>query len=233
MQPASPTSRFLRAIPAESADRIIDASRFVELPQKTQLYLRGERPRHLFLLTTGIASVVYSSSHGSTLELETIGGEGLVGWNFLLGASPSITDCFIQIAATGYRVPFAVLEQEFRESEAFRRYVLEFVQYESTQAQQIAVCNRLHQAEARYARWLLMVQDRIHSDKLTLTQEFLSTMLGTRRTTVAEVSSELARAGIIESRRGAVIIRSRAKLEARTCECYGVLQGLMTRLYEG
>jgi hypothetical protein len=92
-------------------------------------------------------------------------------------------------------------------------------------------CNRLHRADARFARWLLMVQDRLHSDTLQMTQEFLSNMLGTRRTTVAEVSSLLQKATAIEARRGLVKISDRAKLESYACECYPLLKSLLDSLY--
>ena len=185
----------------------------------------------MYLLTSGIASLVFTSERGTSVELATLGSEGMVGWLFLLGAHASPTECMIQVASQGYRLPIAVAQREFAECTEFRNLVLEYVQHQSILANQIVACNRLHRAEARFARWLLMVQDRLQSDTLHMTQEFLSNMLGTRRTTVVEVAGALQRSGAIESRRGVVRIIDRKKLEGFACECYPRLKTLLDELY--
>ena len=158
--------------------------------------------------------MVYTSEHGSTVELATIGDEGVVGWLSLLGPSRDSSDCMMQIGGAGYRIPMKVLLDEFESSAEVRHRVNEFAQHQSLLAYQIVACNRLHQAAARFSRWMLMAQDRIGEDKLPMTQEFLANMLGTRRTTVAEVAGALQRAGAIEYRRGVVRIVSRPLLES-------------------
>ncbi len=95
----------------------------------------------------------------------------------------------------------------------------------------MVACNRLHRAEARFSRWLLGIEDRLSSPDISMTQEFMSTMLGTRRTTVAEVGAELARAGAIENRRGGLTILNRKILERHACECYPILRAHFDRLY--
>ena len=137
----------------------------------------------------------------------------------------------MQVAGSGYRFPIAVVQREFDRTAKFRDRVLGYAQHQSIAANQIAACNRLHRAEARFARWLLMVADRLGTDDITITQEFLSNMLGTRRTTVAEVGSELGRAGVIESRRGGLRIVNRPLLEQRVCECYAILRARYDALY--
>ena len=89
---------------------------------------------------------------------------------------------------------------------------------------QIAACNRLHEVDERLARWLLMSQDRIGSDVLPLTQEFLSQMLGTRRASVSVAAGHLQKAGLIRYDRGRVSIVNRKGLEKASCECYGTIQ---------
>jgi plasmid replication initiation protein len=88
------------------------------------------------------------------------------------------------------------------------------------QVTQTAACNRLHALEQRCARWLLMTHDRVDGDELTLTQEFLSYMLGVRRAGVTEACGTLQRSGLIRYRHGHITIVDRAGLEAATCECY-------------
>ena len=89
------------------------------------------------------------------------------------------------------------------------------------QIAQTAACNRLHNIEQRFARWLLITQDRVDSPTFAITHDFLATMLGTDRPTVSLAAGMLQKKGVIEWTRGEVQILSRAKLEKCACECYG------------
>ena len=137
----------------------------------------------------------------------------------------------MQVGGAGYRLPLAVMQREFDDFPETRRRLLEYAQHQLTVANQVLACNRLHRAEARFSRWLLMVADRIGSDDLPMTQEFMSIMLGTRRTTVAEVASDLTRAGAVAGRRGGLRIADRTVLESRACECYQILRRRYVSLY--
>ncbi|MGH9616896.1 MAG: Crp/Fnr family transcriptional regulator [Acidobacteriaceae bacterium] len=88
------------------------------------------------------------------------------------------------------------------------------------QATQVAACNRVHEVNARLARWLLMSQDRIGGDNVPLTQQFLAHMLGTRRASVTVAAGILQKAGLITYNRGKVRVRNRRKLKKTACECY-------------
>ncbi len=224
-------NRLLDALPQRHAERILGAASEVKLPLGSILFERESRPRHIYFPTTGIASIVFYSERGTSVELSTEGNEGLIGWFNLLG--PGLLDggCNIQVGGAGYQVPLAILQREFDDIPEIRQRILEYVQHQMMVANQILACNRLHRAEARFSRWLLMVADRIQSDDLAMTQEFMSMMLGTRRTTVAEVASGLARVGAVEGRRGGLRIADRTALEHRACECYSVLRSRFDALY--
>jgi CRP-like cAMP-binding protein len=232
MSSVEPHNRLLAALPLECRERLLKVSTRVELPIRMQLFGNGEFPRHVYFLTSGIASVVFTSVRGTVVELATLGDEGLVGWNFLLGPLAGPMQCMLQVAGEGYRVPLAIVQREFAEVPEFRKVVLQFAQHQNILSNQIVACNRLHRAEARFARWLLMVQDRIHDDTIRMTQEFLSSMLGTRRTTVVEVAASLERVAAIENRRGIVRIVDRAKLQEHACECYPLLKQVLDELYK-
>ena len=92
------------------------------------------------------------------------------------------------------------------------------------QSTQLAACNRLHDVEERLARWLLMSHERIGGKTLPLTQEFLSQMLGTRRSTVSVAASLLQKAGMISYTRGNVTILNKTKLESAACDCYDIIR---------
>ena len=231
MSAAEQRNRLLEFLSEPIRERLLAASQLLELPIRMQLYGNEETPRFVHFLTGGVASVVFTSERGTTVELATLGNEGLVGWIFLLGGQSSPMDCMMQVAGEGYRIPLAVVQREFQECDEFRSAVLEYVQHQSILANQIVACNRLHRAEARFARWLLMVQDRVQTDTLHMTQEFFSNMLGTRRTTVVEVAAVLQQGGAIQTRRGVVHILDRKKLEGFACECYPRLKTLLDELY--
>lgn len=213
------------------AQRIVSASKPMDLPLAMPLYDSGGPPQHAYFLTSGIASLVFTSLHGNSIELATTGREGVAGGTFLLVDQQPIGSCTIQLAGTGLRTPLAVLEQEFKQAPEFRFRLLDYMQHQLNLAHQVTACNRLHRAEARFARWMLMVQDRMGTETLPMTQEFMADMLGTRRTTVAEVAAHLQRAGCIEYRRGVVRITHRAELEEHACECYRLLRDRYDRLY--
>jgi len=117
-----------------------------------------------------------------------------------------------------------VFERAVGQSDTIKDIITHYTEVLWVEAQQIAACNAVHGAEARFARWLLQVQDRIGLDSLPLTQEFLSQMLGVRRTTVTLVARTLQEAGLIRYRRGHIVILDRAGLEEVACECYQIIQ---------
>lgn len=188
-------------------------------------------PQSAFFITSGIASVVISTAEGATAEVALIGREGLAGSLFLLGPAAAPSECFMQVEGSGYRIGLAQLRSLFSSSAEIGTLILRFVQQQSMSLGQIAACNKLHDSEARLARWLLMVRDRIRETTFPLTQEFLAQMLGAQRPTVTIVLGTLQRAGLLENRRGIITILSEEALESAACECYAVTRDLMQGLY--
>ena len=230
---STPSSNLLLAsLSPISRDRILSLCKHVDLPVRTSLTEREERAKFAYFITSGIASVVVEAAEGGTAEVALIGHEGLVGAVDLLGPALTSTHCFVQVEASGYRMPFRDLRALFLESDEIRTRILETVQVQTLTMSQIAACNKLHEADARMARWLLMAQDRLQRDTLMLTQEFLAQMLGTQRTTVVMVAGRFQQSGLIEYKRGKVKILSREDLENAACECYNVTRRLLTGLYK-
>jgi len=190
------------------------------------------RPKQAYFLTSGFASVVVNLPEGSAAEVALVGREGVVGSLAVMGPSVPSTVCFIQQAGRGYKMRFSDLQTIFRESEDVRDRVLEAAQVQAMTTSQLAACNKLHDSEARLARWLLMVRDRTNDEFLPLTQEFLAEMLGTRRTTVALAAGSLQKAGFIKYSRGKVRILSAENLAEAACDCYAVVKRLYDGLYQ-
>jgi CRP-like cAMP-binding protein len=198
----------------------------VSLPLGTPLYEPYETPKFGHFLTSGIASVVTSMRDGASAETGLWSREGLVECMHLGNSGRVPTRSFMQIAGTALRIPFAELEAEYFDGEELRPAVQETIATQLLILAQLVACNRLHEAEPRLARWLLMLRDRLQDDNLAITQEFLAEMLGSRRTTVTAAAGALQRSDLIAYQRGRVRILDHAGLEEAACECYPVIQRL-------
>jgi CRP-like cAMP-binding protein len=226
-----PFNQLLASLSPACSSLLLSRLKPVALPIRTVLYEPDEIPKYAHFMTSGIASVVSSMSNGASAEVGVWGQEGLAESFHLLGAAKIPTRCFIQMEATALRMPFKDLQKEFLESEELRAAVLQCVQSQSSILGQLAACNRLHEAEERLARWLLMVRDRVESENYFLTQEFLANMLGARRTTVTAAAGALQRKGIIKYSRGRIRIIDAPALEKAACECYKTVRALYLDFY--
>lgn len=202
----------------------------VNVPIRTSLYEPNEPPKWVHFLTSGIASVV-TYGEERTIEVGTLGREGAPQAVHLLGSLPSVTRCFMQISGTALRMDYSAFQRLFQSDENLRQILLGYVQYQAMMLAQVAGCNRLHEAEPRLARWLLMIQDRTGNGLLKLTQEFIGEMIGTQRTTVSEVASGLQERGLIEYARGTIRVIDRVGLENIACGCYRVTRNLLSCVY--
>jgi CRP-like cAMP-binding protein len=205
----------------------------VSLPVGMSIYEPHETPKYAHFLTSGIASVVTVMLDGGSVETGMWASEGLAECMHL-GASGRVPSrCFMQVGGTALRMPFADLEREFESLLLLRSGIQHSIQAQALILGQLVACNRLHEVEERLARWLLMLQDRLHDDVFLITQEFLAEMLGSRRTTVTMAAGALQRIGLIEYQRGRVHILDRERLESAACECYPVIQKLSNHLTDG
>lgn len=124
------------------------------------------------------------------------------------------------------------MADEFWRGGTFQHLLLRYLQTLMTQISQTAVCNQMHSVEQRLCRWLLLCLDRVESDELTMTQEFLAGMLGDRRESVTLAAGNLQSLSLIQYARGRVSVLDRAGLEARACECYQVVRAEIARLLD-
>jgi CRP-like cAMP-binding protein len=176
---------------------------------------------------------VVLSPDGGSAEVAIIGAEGLVGSQLLFaGGAPaaSYTRVVAQFPGTALAVRGAVVAREFERSERLRAQVQHFVVGLMHQITQCVLCNRLHRAEQRYCRWLLMSADLMASDSLSITQELMAEMMGMRRETVTLLTNSLQGQGMIRHERGQVEISKRALLTSMACECYGAVKREYIRL---
>src|SRR6516164_4159684 len=223
-------NRLLAALSPEDLQRFFADLHPVSLSIRQILYEAGAPLEYVYFIEEGVASILTSMANGSTIEVGMIGAEGIVGVSAVLDSNTATQQVIIQIPGTALRMNAVRCKAVFDQSEAVRRVVLRFIDAFLNLSAQTAACNRLHSIEQRCARWLLMALDRIQSDTMPITQEFLASMLGVRRAGVTTIAGELQRSGLIRYHHGHISIGYRNGLEANACECYQIDHDRLTRM---
>jgi CRP-like cAMP-binding protein len=199
---------------------------FLMLPHLRILHEPNEPLQSAYFLNSGLISLMIETREGKTVEVGTVGNEGVVGLELAVGLTTSPLREVVQIAGDGFSVKAWALESALHASPCFREILSQYTVLQSLQVGQTAACNRLHHVEQRFARWLLTLQARSDSDSLVITHDFLAAMLGTDRPSVSLAAGNFQRRQVIEYKRGTVRILNHRKLEKLACECYEVIQQL-------
>lgn len=219
----SHNNRLLAALPPDAREVLDRDLKQVSFAQGTVLIEPGEPVERIYFPQHGLISLLVVTKDGGAVEAATIGREGAVGLHGGLGLRRSFTRANVQIPGTVSVVAASRFEHIARDSAPVRDLIARYTEVLWAETQQIAACNAVHDASSRICRWLLQSADRIDSDKLPLTQEFLAQMLGVRRTTVTLLAQSLQQKGLIHYGRGSIDILDRKGLEACACECYHVI----------
>jgi CRP-like cAMP-binding protein len=196
----------------------------VPMTQGTLLFNVDDEVDQVFFPLNGMISLLVVLKNGNAIETATVGREGVVGAMSGLGLHKSRVRAVIQLASTVARVPALQFRKATANSAALTNLCIRYNETLLTQARVTAACNLSHSVEARFCRWLLQSRDRAESDTVPLTQEFLSEMLGVRRTSVTEVAIKMQDARVISYTRGIIKIVDLQKLKELSCECYETLR---------
>jgi len=221
---APPANRLLAALPAKEYRRLLPELENVNLAFAQIIYKPGETIRHVYFPNDSIVSLLAAENHHASLEVGTIGNEGMTGISVFMGVSRSRTLALVQGAGAAVRMKSAALRRETNHVGSFNRLLHRYTHSLLTQMTLSSACNRFHTLNARLARRLLMTQDGIGSDEFRLTQEFISKMLGVRREGVNKAAGDLKRGKLISYSRGRMAILNRAGLETISCECYRIIK---------
>jgi len=171
--------------------------------------------------------------NGMSMEFAITGNEGVIGVASFLGGASTLSEAVVLMPGHAYRLSAALMQHEFERWGALPRLLMRYTQALITQTGQSAVCNRHHSLEQRLCRWILSCLDRLPASEVTITQEVIGKLLGTRRESITAVAAALQRQGLIRCRRGRIAVFDRLQLEARACECYAVVKREYARLLAG
>ncbi|MBI5110877.1 MAG: Crp/Fnr family transcriptional regulator [Rhodovulum sp.] len=209
----------LAALSADARARLAPWLRDRPYREGHVLWERGERPERIYFPISGMISLVVPVKPGVALEVGNVGREGAVGFHDGSAELPAFAQAVMRVGGIVAHVPVREFAAAGRIDEELRRVEAMCRGWLLAQAQQSAVCNAVHSADARFSRWLSRVADATRSDVVPVTQEVAAEMLGLRRTTVTLIAQSLQTAGIIRYRRGVITIVDREALRGTACTC--------------
>lgn len=223
-------NHLLAALPAADLQRLAPHLERVSLALGEVLYEPGDTLRHVYFPTDTIVSLLHVTENGSSAEIAVVGYEGMIGIALFMGGESTSSRAVVQSAGDAFRLPGQKLKTEFNRHGDLLLLMLRYTQALITQMSQTALCNRHHSIDQQLCRWLLLSLDRLHGNRLTMTQELIANMLGVRREGVTEAAGKLQRQGVIEYSRGQITVLDRPRLEQLSCECYSVVKTETDRL---
>lgn len=227
MSEATPTiqlrNRLLASLINHDYQRLVSHLRHVDLELGDVIYTAGDTIENVYFPETAVVSLLSTLENGDTTEVGLIGCEGMVGLSVFLGGSITPERALVQLSGKAMKMPASVLTAELKLGSTIQLQLLRYTRSFLSLVTQSVICSQHHSLEARFARWLLMMHDYSQSNKLNLTHEMVSGMIGTRRAGVSMATRELRQLNLIKSARGSITIIDREGLERAACECYEII----------
>jgi CRP-like cAMP-binding protein len=223
-------NHLLAALPDIEAERLFPHLELIQMPLGDALYESGSKLSHAYFPTSSIVSLLCVMADGASAEIAVVGNEGMIGVPVFMRGETTLSRAIVQNAGYGYRLKGPLLKKEFKRSVPLMTLLLRYTQLLITQTTQTAACNRHHSVDQQLCRSLLVSLDRMPSNELTLTHRLIAGMLGVRREGVCEAAGKLQSVGVIHYSHGHITVLDRPALEARACECYGVVKAESDRL---
>jgi len=222
--PALTANKLLAALPHDDLKLLQIQLTPAPMMQRAVLFDAGDEVEHVSFPLSGMVSLLVVLKNGDAIETATIGREGVVGAMAGLGLHKSRIRAVVQLPGVFARISATQFRRAVSGSKAISEMCVRYNEALLAQARITAACNISHGIEARFCRWLLQSRDCAESDVVPLTQEFLSEMLGVRRSSVTEVAVKLQEKGVISYSRGIIHVVDLAKLKELSCECYETLR---------
>ena len=223
-------NHLLATLPTPEFNRLAANLELVSLKSAQVISASGQSVSYAYFPTTSTLALLHIMENGDSSAMAVVGNEGMVGVSLFMGGGTTPTVSAVQCEGQAYRLHVHHLKTEFDRNGTFQQILLRFAQALVTQIAQAAVCNRHHRLEQQLCRSLLLSIDRLPTDNLSMTHEFMATTLGVRREGVTEAAGKLQAAGLIRYQRGKMQVIDRPGLERAVCECYGVVKKEYQRL---
>ena len=224
MPPPDVGNRLLASLPEDDLLHLESLCEQVHSDVGDVLYEPGQAIQYIYFPSDSLISLLAVAEGRMTLEVGSVGREGMIGSSVALGHELAQVRAVVQRAGHSSRIHAADFCAEFARMESLQRLLYRYTDTLLAQAIQIAVCSRFHVLEARLARSLLITRDRLQSEKFHLTHEFLAHALGVRRVGVTKAASALQNQKLITYSRGNIEILDSAGLEAVSCRCYEMVK---------
>ncbi len=224
------TNRLLDILPASEKEQFLADCDSVELKSGQILAEAGEEIKHVFFPVDCLISLLVRLDNNAQLKVSMAGNEGMFGTSLMLGAKTSPLQALVQGAGTILRMPSDRFLSHLERSTALDQLIKRYMNGLFNQISHSAACNYYHAVEGRLARWLLMTHDRTRGDQLQLTQNFLASMLGVRRSSITVAARALQKRRLIDYHRGKITVDDRPGLERASCRCYAVDQEIYSQI---
>jgi CRP-like cAMP-binding protein len=213
-------NRLLELIPRDDRNRLLAAGEQVELKAGEVLRESEKRIRHVIFPTGSSVSVIAPIHEAANLQVALVASEGVVGLPVAFGVNVSPLRAVVNGSGLAWRIGAQAFSREFECCPPLRRVLSRYLYVLMSQISQTAACSTFHDVEPRLARWLLMTADGAHCDQFSITQAFISSMLGVRREGVSRAATLLQQRKLISYARGQLKILDRRGLQAAACDCY-------------
>lgn len=223
-------NRLLATLPGKDRQQILAHCESVELHLAEVISEPGDRILHVYFPTDSFVSMLTPADDHAGLEVRLVGHEGMIGTPLILGVEVTLLRTLVQGAGFAWRMTPEHFAAALRQSSALQAVLNRYLFVLTNEVERMVACTRFHVLEARLARWLLMTQDRAHSDRFHITHEFLASILGVRRVGVTKAASALQQRQLIRYRRGDIQILDRARLIDAACGCYGAAEAMYDRM---
>jgi CRP-like cAMP-binding protein len=223
-------NRLLAALSRDLQIRLLPRMEKLSVPIRQVLYEAQAPIAHVYFPLTGVISLVLDLKGAPSVEVGTIGNEGMLGTPLFLGAERSASRALCQVSGQALRMRAENFNRALEEHAEFAALVRRFTHAMINQMSQAVACIHAHSVQQRMCRWLLLTHDRVGSDDFLLTQDLLARTLGVRRPSVTVAAGMLQKAGLIRYQRGHIRIADRAGLEQAACECYETVRQDLERI---
>ncbi|MRV73574.1 helix-turn-helix domain-containing protein [Duganella sp. FT92W] len=214
----------LRALERDELESLFPHLELVQLPAGKELYGYGERLDYAYLPTNAIISLQYINEDGATTEIAMIGREGIAGAAMYPDERATHT-AIVQCAGYAYRLHTDVLRNALRTGGTLAQQLMRYTSIMFAQLAQSVVSSRHSSIDQKLCRWLLDRLDRSLSEELKVTQEAIANLLGVRRESITAACGKLQADGMIECRRGKIVVLDREGLELGAGACYFAARG--------